>query len=59
MVVITVLTANEHNNIKENFTRLVQVLKPHSQSINVMSVNPSYRYNKILHNTFIIFINYS
>ncbi|XP_046813293.1 cilia- and flagella-associated protein 44 isoform X2 [Vespa crabro] len=42
MVIVAVLTANEHNNIKENFTKLVQVLKPHSQSINVMSVNPSY-----------------
>ncbi|KAL2733263.1 cilia- and flagella-associated protein 44 isoform X1 [Vespula maculifrons] len=34
MVIVAVLTANERNNIKENFTRLVQVLKPHSQSIN-------------------------
>ncbi|KAI4496377.1 hypothetical protein M0804_000187 [Polistes exclamans] len=41
MVIVAVLTANEQNNIKENFTKLVQVLKPHSQSINVMSVNPS------------------
>ncbi|KAF7417837.1 hypothetical protein HZH68_000490 [Vespula germanica] len=42
VVIVAVLTANERNNIKENFTRLVQVLKPHSQSINVMSMNPSY-----------------
>ncbi|XP_047346739.1 cilia- and flagella-associated protein 44 isoform X3 [Vespa velutina] len=42
IVIVAVLTANEHNNIKENFTKLVQVLKPHSQSINVMSMNPSY-----------------
>ncbi|KAL2740588.1 cilia- and flagella-associated protein 44 isoform X4 [Vespula squamosa] len=45
MVIVAVLTANEHNNIKENFTKLVQVLKPHSQAINVMSINPSYRNN--------------
>ncbi|XP_015185345.1 PREDICTED: cilia- and flagella-associated protein 44 [Polistes dominula] len=41
MVVIAVLTANEQNNIKGNYTKLVQVLKPHSRSINVMSINPS------------------
>ncbi|KAK2582044.1 hypothetical protein KPH14_002749 [Odynerus spinipes] len=41
VIIAAVLIANEHNNIKDKFTRLVQVLKPHSQSINVMSVNPS------------------
>ncbi|KAI4492234.1 hypothetical protein M0802_009924 [Mischocyttarus mexicanus] len=41
MIIVAVLIANEKNNIKENFTKLVQVMKPHSQSINAMSVNSS------------------
>lgn len=44
MVTIAIKTANIENNIKRDYTRLIQVLKPHSMSISVMCINVSCRY---------------
>ncbi|XP_076177015.1 cilia- and flagella-associated protein 44 isoform X2 [Ptiloglossa arizonensis] len=41
MVTIAIKTANIENNIKRDYTRLIQVLKPHSMSISVMCINVS------------------
>ncbi|KAK1137227.1 hypothetical protein K0M31_001748 [Melipona bicolor] len=39
MITITIYTSNTAYNIKKNSTKLIQVLKPHSMPITVMSLN--------------------
>ncbi|XP_076637400.1 cilia- and flagella-associated protein 44 isoform X1 [Colletes latitarsis] len=41
MITIAIKTASTNNNINENYTRLIQVLKPHSMPISVMCFNIS------------------
>ncbi|XP_076234530.1 cilia- and flagella-associated protein 44 isoform X2 [Calliopsis andreniformis] len=43
MITVAVKTASAENNIDKDYTRLIQVLKPHTMPITVMSLNVSHR----------------
>lgn len=44
LITVAVKTADVESNIRKDYTRLVQVLKPHSMSITVMCCNVSCGY---------------
>ncbi|CAK9822070.1 Cilia- and flagella-associated protein 44 [Anthophora retusa] len=41
MIVVAIQAASTNNNTKDDYTKLIQVLKPHSMSITVMCLNTS------------------
>lgn len=46
IITVSVALANTANNIKDDYVRLIQVIKPHKMAITAMSLNPSHRYIK-------------
>lgn len=52
IIAVAISTANDINNIRGDYVRLIQVVKPHKMAITTMSLNPSCRYtdSAILHN---------
>ena len=46
LIVVAVSTADTIDNIKGDYVRLIQVIKPHKMAITVMSLNPLCKYEK-------------
>jgi len=46
IITVAVSAANAVNNIRGDYVRLIQIVKPHKMAITVMSLNPSCRYIK-------------
>lgn len=57
IIAVAISTANAINNIRGDYVRLIQVVKPHKMAITAMSLNPSCRYNR--KRDFIFYYSYS